>query len=130
MRHLILLCLFLAACGSGSGGAGGSGGGGGSVRTVSLFSRWTAPNGSVIDMNGMTFGNNAITIAETANSGCNCTATITGDNGTGSASVFNCSHYGPGGNTCSGGTTVYTYVNYNATLNLCNGASCTLYTTP
>jgi len=92
-----------------------------------LFSLWTSSTAGSLDLRAMDFGAYAISIAYTANSGCNCTIELDGTQKEGTATIHSCSHYGPA-NYCDPGTSIYGYVNENANLTVClDGGDCDVY---
>ena len=113
MRYIILLVL-LTGCAKMDGKN--------DSRAKDLFSSWTGEtSGTTLDLRNMVFGQQPITIAFSASSGCNCTIDIVGSQDSGTATLFSCTQYGPT-NYCGGiGTTIYSYTNsYSGVLELCS----------
>lgn len=116
-KILVILMLLLSACSSKDGSA---------PASKDLFSSWAAGS-TTLNLAGLNFGVNSITMVTSPNTGCYCTLEITGDQSQGDAYLSGCTHYGPA-NFCEPGASAFTYVNVNATLTLCEtGSSCTTY---
>ena len=113
-RKLVLLLVLsgcLTACGSEDE----------SPAAKDLFSAWTSTStGVVFDFTNGTYGPQAFRYYVAVNNGCDCSLEILGNNDSGTARLYACTHFGPT-DYCSAGTTIYNYTNQNATLTLCDG---------
>lgn len=114
MRYIILLTLFVTACGDLE-----------TKEEKSLFSVWTSGE-STLDLTGASFAPTPITIPYATNAGCNCTIEFIGSESSGVAYLSSCTHYGPT-NYCTSGTIQYDYTNSFGYLRVCGISSCEVY---